>query len=143
MTAEKVAQTIQSILNESESPIAAFNVMQRSSTMRENLNIPQAIWEQLEPSLREKIPEIKAKTRKKRDADKANPKLNELPAQYPTKVNAVATEEASIASLCANIHFEDGEDDTDDDRFVMHVQSTNVCDDVSEDEDSVTNLQSI
>ena len=78
------------------------------------------------------------KIHEKRDAEqgssnKANPKLDELPAQYPSKVNAVATEEV-IASLCANIHFENSDDDTDDDRLVMHVHSINESGDMSDDQ---------
>ena len=42
-TVEKVAQTIQSIMNESDAPIAVFYAMQKSQTMRESLMIPQSI----------------------------------------------------------------------------------------------------
>src|SRR5687768_14459010 len=74
---------------------SAYNVLQ-SKDFRESLYIPQAIWNELEPSIRQEVMKAKNKAKEKK-ANNTNSN-QKLPYQYPTKKN-----QESIINLCSSI----------------------------------------
>ena len=93
---------------------SAYNTF-KSRDFRESLYIPQAIWEELEPSLQEEV--LKAKNKAKEKQAKSN-NVSKIPDQYPSKRN-----QESIINLCtsvAEMGFDD-EDSTVDEAITSHA----------------------
>ena len=89
-----------------------------TKTFRQSLSIPDVIWNELEPMLKDKINEIRAKVRENRK-QKEKPKSEKLPNQYPS----MKTKEtlANLVSSVANLGLDDFDNETDDDMMVSSV----------------------
>jgi hypothetical protein len=107
-------------------------------TIRQNLRIPDDIWNALEPLLKEQINAIRIRVKGERDAKTAKsgsssgPSDGKIPAQYPTmKANMVEQDKeamikhvAAMTALCETFDTGmelDDDDDTDDDEIVSHM----------------------
>ena len=110
---EDIIRKIQIMMQET-SPIQVYQVLQ-SPTMRENLNIPTALWVLLEPKLKERIMELRAEIRKKKGTtkgehqQKAKVRNDALPPQY-----ANMTSMDLVANICSQMTQQDSDEDTDD-----------------------------
>ena len=119
---QDVISKIQLMMQET-SPVQVYQAL-RSPTMRESLNIPTALWKELEPKLRERIIEIRDSIRKKRKMKKddktdktvktATTRKDQLPPQYANK-----TSMDLVANLCSKLALHDSDDDTDDDMMIQ------------------------
>jgi hypothetical protein len=88
--------------------------MFNTKTVRESLSIPEAIWSELEPMIKVKITEIRAKVRDKRkEKEQAKLKSEKIPNQYPSMKNRESV--INMVSTLTNLGMEDVDDDTDDD----------------------------
>ena len=88
--------------------------MFNTKTVRESLSIPEAIWSELEPMIKDKITEIRAKIREKRkDKEQAKLKSEKIPNQYPSMKSRESV--INMVSTLTNLGMEDVDDDTDDD----------------------------
>ncbi len=67
-----------------ESCVLTTFKMFNTKTFRDNLHIPDAIWKEMEPPLRETIQKLKEKIWAKRAAEKVQETKSVLPDQYPT-----------------------------------------------------------
>ncbi len=92
------------------SPVQLHQALQ-SHTMRESLNIPIVLWKELEPQLRERIKEVKAIIRKRKEH---NPKAfqcddkyrqGSIPPQYGNKKSTDI-----VAHLCSQINTDEDDD---------------------------------
>ena len=123
---EEVISKIQLMMQET-SPVQVYQAL-RSPTMRESLNIPTALWKELEPKLRERIIEIRDSIRKKREMKKEDktektaktvtPRKDQLPPQYANK-----TSMDLVANFCSQMMLRDTDDDTECPSF--HWYSSN------------------
>ena len=145
MNKEEVHQLFHTMAQESnlQSTFNCFN----TQSFRQNLSIPDAIWREMEPELREKIMEIRKKLRDQKPSSLNNksytpnssskpsvPTPNttssttpQVPDQYPSM--KPVTTMAHLVNSVANFGLEDGsDDDTDDDilptsmAFMVKVQ---------------------
>lgn len=89
----------------------------KSNTFRESLHIPQLIWNELEPAIKEKILEAKEKAKAKQ-ANKVKPP-SKIPDQYPTKKTQNST--INLCSSLADLGIEDDESSTDDEALTSNV----------------------
>ena len=111
----RAVQTIQTLMEE-QGVVKAFNTLQ-SQTVRNSLFIPDAIWEKMEPQMKEKVMEIRRELRAKRAAaspvNKAASESNKprLSAQYPT-VTAAAS--MHMTDLLARVNKMVLDEDSDD-----------------------------
>ena len=92
----------------------------KSKDFRDSLYIPQAIWDELEPTIREEVNKARAKAKEKQAKSTNSNNVSKLPDQYPSKKN-----QETLVNLCSSIAdmgFEDGDDDsTDDEALTSHV----------------------
>ena len=111
---EDIIKKIQMMIEET-SPVLVYQAL-RSPTMRESMNIPTAIWKELEPELREKVIEIRNSIRRKEAQKKEEQKKNDkprpssLPPQY-----ANSTPMDIVTHLCAQMAPDDNYEDNEDD----------------------------
>ena len=109
---ERVLQT----LVQETSLTRAYNALQ-SAVVRKSLNIPNEIWRELEPKMKEKITQIKNEIRQKRQQEERTPSAtparppSPLPEQYPTAANAVNT---MLSNLCIDDTSDSEPTSTDD-----------------------------
>ena len=102
--------------------------------MRDSLCVPSAVWERLEPALRQKIEQIRRDIRSeyKKSPNHASKQPTKpssediLPPQYPSMQNTTSTVLNSLAEMSID---EENSHDTDDE-LLHHILMTNV---VSED----------
>src|SRR5687768_4180532 len=88
--------------------------MFNTKTVRESLSIPEVIWSELQPMIKDKITEIRAKVRKKRkDNEQAKLKSEKIPNQYPSMKSRESV--ISMVSTLTNLGMENVDDETDDD----------------------------
>ena len=76
---------------------------------RESLSIPDRIWNELEPQIKDKIIVIRASIRKKNEVSKSR---QAIPSQYPTMTKDTML---NLVSTMADFVIEDDDEDTDDD----------------------------
>src|SRR6476620_12509230 len=112
--------------------------MFNTKTVRESLSIPEAIWSELEPMIKDKITEIRAKVREKRkEKEQAKLKSEKIPNQYPSMKNRESV--VNMVSKLTELSMEDADDDTDDDMIkssVFMARSYRVTNDSSQNDDS-------
>ena len=122
---EDIINKIQMMMQET-SPVQVYQAL-RSPTMRDSLSIPTALWKELEPSLRERIMEIRESIRKKKDRGvreqdkKVKPRQYPLPPQYANK-----TSMDLVANLCSQMNLHDSDEDTDDDMMIQGFCTTTI-----------------
>ena len=108
MTLNK-AITLFNTLCEETSPIHAFRTFS-SPTMRENLSIPDPIWKELEPIVKDQITAIRRKIRERRDSQQKDDSKDEAtttngPKTVPQKESKIPAQYPSmaIAKLCQTL----------------------------------------
>src|SRR5687768_5098195 len=89
--------------------------MFNNKPFRESLSIPDRIWNELEPLMKEKIVAIRAALRKKNE-DQARKPQQSIPNQYPTMITKDHTKETmlNLVSSMADCNFVDDDYKTDD-----------------------------
>lgn len=98
-----------------------------TKTFRDQYSIPTAIWKELEPAIREKINEIRAKLKANRpppykpQSDNVTKSNSEIPAQYPSM--RPASNKTVIANLVNSIAGMDIEDEEDTDDDMLHCSA--------------------
>jgi hypothetical protein len=83
--------------------------MFNNKPFRESLSIPDRIWNELEPSIKDKIMAIRANIRKKNNTSKPR---QTIPCQYPTMTKDTML---NLVSTMADCILDDNDEDTDDD----------------------------
>jgi len=110
---EDTIKKIQLMMQEA-SPLQVYQAL-RSPTMRESLNIPNALWKELEPKLKERIMEIRDEIRKKKEHNKKETeKEKPLPPQY-----AHQTTIDLVANLYSNMTLNECDENTDKDMIIQ------------------------
>ena len=93
------------------------------------MNIPTALWEVLEPKMKERIMKLRSEIRKKKEQEKNMNKARQnslpLPSQYANK-----TSMQLVANLCSQLTQNDSEEDTDDDILTQSYCATTCEDEV-------------
>ena len=93
--------------------------MFNTKSFRESLSIPDAIWNELEPLVKAKITEIRAKIRETKKAQMEITKPEKLPNQYPS-IKSKETMLNMVSSM-AELSMIDDDADTDDDMVTSSV----------------------
>ena len=109
-TMEEVAELFHQMADEGglEHTYRMFN----TKTFRTNPNIPNPIWKELEPAIKDKIMKIKEKLKKQHPARTPTPVNSEIPPQYPNMKSKTTI--ANLVNSIAGMELSDGEE-TDDD----------------------------
>ena len=87
--------------------------MFNTKSFRESLSIPDAIWNELEPLVKDKIQEARIRIREKKKAKLDKQQNNSLPNQYPTMKNRETM--LNMVTAMAEMSMDDEDSDTDDD----------------------------
>jgi hypothetical protein len=117
-SAEEVLSLVHTMAENSS--ITHVYKMFNTKTVRESLSIPEAIWSELEPMIKDKITEIRAKVREKRkEKEQAKLKSEKIPNQNPSMKNRESV--VNMVSKLTELSMEDADDDTDDDMITSSV----------------------
>ena len=122
-----------------EMPFSRVYSTLNSPIMRSSLHIPNDIWQELEPQMKEKMLEIKKRIKKKKqEAGGEKTKSTILPPQYPSRAAQVAKFNAMLANACADDDVRDSDGSTDDDvmKNVFHTYQMDSSDDSDSSEHS-------
>ena len=84
----------------------------QSKRFQENLSIPQSIWDELEPAIKERVLEIKKKLKEKANNIPKAEQTSKIPDQYPTK--KIQDHVANLCSSLADLGVEGKDESTDD-----------------------------
>ncbi len=112
------------LMIQEKSPVQVYQAL-RSPTMRESFNIPTLLWKELEPTLKERIIEIRDAIRKRKENIPKEPerkdksRQNSLPPQYANK-----TSMDYVANLCSLMTIHEDDEDTDDDMMYVGFCTT-------------------
>ena len=125
---KRVMKTINSMISESGT-YAVYKTLQ-SQTLREQLNIPDLIWNELEPELRRQVIEARRRAREKitNDHNDAKPTQSSsiIPDQYPSmKSNVKQTMSEFVEDLVDDINdmmIDDPDLSEEDDEDAMELQ---------------------
>lgn len=108
------------------SSISQVYKMFNTKSVKESLSIPEAIWSEFKPMIKEKITEIQAKVREKRKTKmESQSKSDKIPNQYPSMKNRESV--VNLVSALANMSMDDVDDDTDDDVMTSLVFMARAC----------------
>jgi hypothetical protein len=95
-------------------------------SFRENLSIPDQIWKELEPVMKDKITEIRSKLRKNQPSSNTTAPTSQssIPKQYPTMTQQ--DKKVNLVTHMEDLTMDDKEEDTDDDMLMTYAMMTRV-----------------
>ena len=93
-----------------------------SKTFRDSMHIPALIWNEIEPSIREKLLEAKARVKEKQNNRPKPTSVAKIPDQYPTK--KTQDHVINLCSSIADLGIEGEDDSTDDEAITFHAFMT-------------------